>query len=99
MTHVDFVQSASLSMERVMEEQRKEFGDVKDMVGDHGRFLVGEDSLLYRVFTETDNRIVVPRALRGAVLKLENGSSVVGHWGVFEDGSQIAEAILVDRLV
>jgi hypothetical protein len=65
-----------------MEEQRKEFGDVKDMVGDHGRFLVGEDSLFYRVLTETDIRIVVPRALRGAALKLENGSSVVGHWRV-----------------
>jgi hypothetical protein len=34
---------------------------VKYMVGEHGRFLVGEDGLLYRVFTESDIRIVVPK--------------------------------------
>jgi hypothetical protein len=47
LTPVDFLQCADLSVERVMEEQRKEIGDVKDMVGYHGRILVGVDSLLY----------------------------------------------------
>jgi hypothetical protein len=50
---VDVLRCADLSMQRVTEEQWNEFGDVKDMVGEHGKFLVGEDGLLYRVFTET----------------------------------------------
>jgi hypothetical protein len=54
LTQVDALRCADLSVQSVTNEQRKEFGDVKDMVGDHGRFLVGEDGLLYRVFTETD---------------------------------------------
>jgi hypothetical protein len=41
---------------------------------------VGEDGLLYRVFTETDIRIVVPKTLRSAVLTLVHGSKMVGHW-------------------
>jgi hypothetical protein len=40
------------------------------MVGEHGRFLMGEDGLLYQAFTETDIRIVVQKTLRSAVLKL-----------------------------
>jgi hypothetical protein len=72
---------SDLSGKRVTEEQWKEFGDVKDMVGEHGRFLVGEDGLLYRVFTETDIRIVVPKTLRSAVLKLVHGSRMMGNWG------------------
>jgi hypothetical protein len=89
LTQVDFLQCADLRVERVMEEQRKEIGDVKDMVGDHGRFLVGEDSLLYRVFTETVIRIVVPKALRDAVLKLVHGSRVVGHWGMLRTAARL----------
>jgi hypothetical protein len=68
------------------------------MVGGHDRFLVGEDGLLYRVFTETDIRIVVPKTLLSAVLKLVHGSSMMGHWG-FKNGSKIAEAVLVGRVV
>jgi hypothetical protein len=51
LTQVDFLQCADLSVERVVEEQGKVFGDGKDMVGDLGRFLVGDDTLLHRVFT------------------------------------------------
>jgi hypothetical protein len=40
LTQVDVLRSADLSVQRVMEEKWKEFGDVKDMVGEHGRFLV-----------------------------------------------------------
>jgi hypothetical protein len=70
------------------------------MVGEHGRFLVGEIGLLYRVFTETDIRIVLPKTLRCAVLKLVHGSRMVGHWGGgFENGGKIAEAVLVGRMV
>jgi hypothetical protein len=69
------------------------------MVGEHGRFLVGEDGLMYRVFTEMDFRIVVPKTLRSAVLKLVHGRKMVGHWWGFENGGKIAEAVLVGRVV
>jgi RNase H-like domain found in reverse transcriptase len=41
LTQVDVLRYADLSVQRVTKEQWKEFGDVKDMVGDHGRFLAG----------------------------------------------------------
>jgi hypothetical protein len=75
----------------VTEEQWKEFGDVKDMVGKHGRFLVGEEGLLCRVFTETDIQIVVPKSLRSAMLKLVHGSRMVGH-GFFLERRQDCES-------
>jgi RNase H-like domain found in reverse transcriptase len=83
LNQVDVLRCADLSVQRVTEEQWKEFGDVKDMVGEYGRFLVGEDGLLYRVFTEMDIRIVVPKTLRSAALKLVHGSRMVGHWLFF----------------
>jgi hypothetical protein len=82
LTQVDVLRCADLSVQRATEEQWKEFGDVKDMVGENGRILVGEDGLLYRVFTETDIRIIVPKTLRCAVLKLVHGSRIVVPWGV-----------------
>jgi Integrase zinc binding domain len=88
-TQVDILRCADLSVQRVTEEQWKEFGDVKEMVGEHGRFLVGEDGLLYRVFTETDIRIVLPKTLRSAVLKLVHGSRMVGHWGVLRTAARL----------
>jgi Integrase zinc binding domain len=63
----------------VTEENWKEFGDMKDMMGEHGRFLVGEDDQMYQIFAETDIR-VVSKTLRSAVLKLMHGRMVVGHW-------------------
>jgi hypothetical protein len=86
LTQVDILRCADLSVQRVTEEQWKEFGvgDVQNMVGEHGRFLVGDGGLLYRVFTETDIRIVVPNTLRSAVLDLVHGSRMVGHWGILE---------------
>jgi hypothetical protein len=68
------------------------------MVVEHGKSLVGEDGLLYRAFTKTDIRIVVPKTVRSAVLKLEHARSMVGHWK-FEKGGKIAEAVLVGQLV
>jgi RNase H-like domain found in reverse transcriptase len=82
LNQVNILRSADLSVQRVTEEQWKESGDVKDMVGEHGRFLVGKDGLLYRVFMETDIRIVLPKTLRSAVLKLVHGSRMLGYWGV-----------------
>jgi hypothetical protein len=76
-------------MQRVTEKQWNEFGDVKDMVGEHGRFLVVEDDLLYRVFTKTDIRIVVPKTLRSAVLKLVHGSRMVGPWRVLRTAARL----------
>jgi hypothetical protein len=81
LTKVDVLRCADLSVQRVTEEQWRHFGDVKDMVGEHGRFLMGEYGLLYRVLTETDIRIIVPKTLRSAVLKLVHGSRIMGHWG------------------
>jgi hypothetical protein len=99
LTQVDVLRCADLSVKRVTEEQWKEFGDVKDMEREHGRFLVGEDGLLYWVFTETDIRIDVPKTLRSAVLKLVHGSRMVGALGGFKNGGKIAEAVLVGRVV
>jgi hypothetical protein len=82
LTQVDVLRCADLSVQRVTEEQWKEFVNVKDMVRKHGRFLVGGDGLLHRVFTEMNIQIVVPNTLRSAVLKLVHGSRMVGHWGV-----------------
>jgi hypothetical protein len=50
---------------------------VQDMVGEHGKFLVGEDGLLYRAFTEI--RIVVPKTQLSSMLNLVHGSKMVGH--------------------
>jgi RNase H-like domain found in reverse transcriptase len=94
LTQVDVLICADLSVQRVTKEQWKEFGDVKDMIEEHGRFLAGEDGLLYRVFTETDIRIVVPKTLRSAVLKLVHG----GALGGFKNNGKIADAILVGRV-
>jgi predicted site-specific integrase-resolvase len=74
---VDVLICADLSVQRVTEEKWKEFGDVKGMVGENGRVLMGEDDLLYRVFTEMDFRIVLPKKLRSALLKLVQESKVV----------------------
>jgi Integrase zinc binding domain len=63
--------------------RRQEYGE------EHGRFLVGEDGLLYRVFTGTDIRIVVPKTLRSAVLKLVHGSRMVGHCGVLRTAARL----------
>jgi Integrase zinc binding domain len=89
LTQVDVLSCADLSVQRVTEEQWKEFGDVKDMMGEHGRFLFGEDGLLYRVFTEMDIWIIVPKTLRSAVLKLVHGSKMVGHWGVLRTAARL----------
>jgi hypothetical protein len=58
-------------------------------MGEHGRFLVGEDGLLYRVFMETDIRIVVPKTLRSAMLKLVHGSRMEGHWGFLRAAARL----------
>jgi Integrase zinc binding domain len=59
------------------------------MVGEHGRFLVGEDGLLYDIFTKTDIWVVVPKILRSAVLKLVHGSKIVGHLGVLGTAARL----------
>jgi Integrase zinc binding domain len=89
LTKVDVLRYADLSVQIVTEEQWKEFGDVNDMVGEHGRFLVGEDGLLYRVLTETDIRIFEPKTLRSAVLKLVHGSRMVGYWEVMRMATRL----------
>jgi hypothetical protein len=89
LTQVDVLRCSHLSVQRVTEEQWKEFGDVKDMVGEHSRFLVDEDGLLYWVFTETDIRIVIPKTIRRAVLKLVHGSKMMKHWGVLRTAARL----------
>jgi Integrase zinc binding domain len=79
LTQVDVMRSADLSVQRVTGEQWKEFGDVKYMVGEYSRFPVGEDNLSNRVFAKTDNRTVVPKTFRTAVLQLLHGSRRVGY--------------------
>jgi hypothetical protein len=52
-----------LGVENLQAEQVKQFGSLKRMVGENGRFMVGEEGLLYRVFTENDIRIVKPNVV------------------------------------
>jgi Integrase zinc binding domain len=94
LNQVDVLRCADLSVQRVTEEQWNEFGNVKDMLGEHGRFLVGEDGLLYRVLTETDIQIVVAKTLRSAVLKLVHGSRMVGHWGTLRTAARLWKRFL-----
>jgi hypothetical protein len=61
---------------------------------DLGRFLVGEDALLYRVFTETQIWSVVPKFSRGAVLKVVYGSKVVRHWGALRTAARLQRQFL-----
>jgi RNase H-like domain found in reverse transcriptase/Integrase zinc binding domain len=89
LNQVDVSRCVDLSVQRVTEELWKGFGDVKDMAGEHGTFLVGNDGLLYRVFTETDIRIVMPKTLRSAMLKLVHVSRMVGHWWVLRTAARL----------
>jgi Integrase zinc binding domain len=45
---------------------------------------MGEEGLLYQVFTETDIRIVVTKTFPCAVPNLAHGRKMVGHWGVLK---------------
>jgi transposase InsO family protein len=87
LTQVDVLRCADLSVQRVTEEQGKEFGDVKDMVGE--QVSDGRRRPVNRVFTEAYIRIVVPKTLRSAVLKLVHESRMVGHWGFLRTAARL----------
>jgi hypothetical protein len=57
LTRMDILRCADLSAK----DQWKEFAEVKDMAGERDRFLMGENGLLYRLFTERAIRVVVPK--------------------------------------
>ena len=80
-----------LSVDELTEAQASEFGDIRKMVDEAGRFMVGEDGLLYRVFSASDMRIVVPAKLCERVLSSLHGSRAVGHWGVLRTAARLKQ--------
>ena len=68
-----------LSIERMKEEQLKQFGDVEYYASAKENMLVDEDGVL-RTVRDGGAAVVVPEVLREEVMKCVHGSKLTGHY-------------------